>query len=182
MEWVGLSLGLLGLAVGIIPLALTSDVPLQEHAPLAYLAATLMIVGFVIGLQPLREPMLRSSRIRFGRYPLFLMYLFADMFADGKRDREITKQFRLALQDDYTSGAQWSDLESQKEMLFKIIDAAIGEKLTLYGRLVTDRGTLRFLTKVPPEHLRTYKIETIVALQRLSNKYVYTYDPRIEEK
>jgi hypothetical protein len=167
----------LGIAIGIVPLALDKEVPQQLHAPLWCLAAALLIAGLATGLEPLRKPIVLGYRLRFGRYPFLFVYLFADMFVEAKRAHMFKMQARFALQEDYVSGVTWSEIHTSKKLTSKLIEAAIDGRLELYGKLVTDRGVFRFLTKIPADHMRTHRIETIVAMQQLSNNFVYTYDP-----
>lgn len=182
MEWVGLSLALLGLAIGIIPLVFDEHTPIQLHKPLEYIATMLLIGGFVAGLKPLRKPIVLGLRFRFGRYPLLFIYLFAEMFTDPKNDRKIDRQFRLALQDEYVSGELWGDLDIGKKVVAKLLNAARDGKVHFYGRLAVEAGTLKWFTKIPEDHLRTHEIETMVGMQQLSNAFVYTYDPKFFDK
>ena len=85
MEWIGLSLGLIGVAIGIVPLALDKEVPQQLIGPLWYLAVAFLIAGLAAGLEPLRKPIVLGCRLRFGRYPFLFVYLFADMFVERQR-------------------------------------------------------------------------------------------------
>jgi hypothetical protein len=179
MEWAGLSLGLLGLALGIIPLALAQEIPRQLHAPLLGLAGAFLIAGLGTGLEPLRRPIALGYLLRFGRFPFLFVYLFADMFLEGKRLSKFKTQARFALQDDYASEPYWSEIDTQKMLKRKLTDAAIDGRLELYGRLVAVDGSFGFLTRIPVEHLRTHDIETLIAKNQLSNKFVYTYDAKL---
>jgi hypothetical protein len=156
MEWIGLALGLLGLAVGLIPLASESDVPAGLHQPLLYGAFALVVVGIAIGFAPLRKPVIAGWRRKFGPYPFMPIYQFAckvGLAGDGEKTIKFFRQ---------------------------LLDAGTEGRFKFYGQLVTDNGKEEYLTEIPCEHLKTHAINVTTALMfdEGLNDQVCTYNPR----
>lgn len=76
IEKLGLSLALLGLAIGIVPLALDDHTPKAIHLPLGVIACVFLAMGFVVGLEPLRRPLLIGLGLKVASYPFLFVYLF----------------------------------------------------------------------------------------------------------
>ena len=71
---------------------------------------------------------------------------------------------------------RWSELDTRKKLMSKLIAATIDGRLELYGKLITDSGVFRFRSKIPADHMRTHGIDTFSATNKLKNELVYTYE------
>jgi len=149
MERLGIALGLLGLAVGIIPLVIDAkDIGPLIHQLLVLAAFALVVAGIVCGLAPLRESILRWFKWRFGPYPFGMIV-------------------------DYTSHVGHEiglSRNEEKMILRKLLRAGVKGKITFYGQLLTENGLQRWLTEIPCQHLEMHAINMYPR--------VFTYDPK----
>jgi hypothetical protein len=177
MEWLGLCLGILGLAVGLFPLA-DIHIPSSLQKPLLYMAFVLLVSGVVVGVAPLRKPLRLQWRLTFGPYPFLLIYLFLDKIAEAKGQKIIRRLLDLALRGNFFS-ENWTESDVRDKTMHKLIEAAAQGKFTLYGRLLSEYGIRRLRTKLPRDHIETHGINTSFAIiKNCRNDLVFTYDPR----
>lgn len=66
-------------------------------------------------------------------------------------------------------------------VMSKLLDAAAAGEVEILGRLVGENDVLAPLSRVPPEHLKTHRVEILTAMMRLDHGFVHTYDPKVVE-
>jgi hypothetical protein len=151
MDWIGISLGLVGIALTLIPLGI--ETPQSLRNPILYTGLGILLLGVLLAAVPLWQRICLHWRSMFGPVPFKRAYVFMSKQGLFEKDEE-SAVFR------------------------NLLDLASEGRFSIYGKLMNRHGELGPLTKIPDAYLKTHQIRMVFPFGlNLYDGPVYMYEP-----